>query len=317
MAKLALFVERATVRCASEMNALLRFREAAHARGHELDLLFRLELNRIGRYDGLLLRAFTDPLNTTFIASRTAALLGKRVIDDPESILVCCDKVHMYRRLMRSGVPIPATRFVERAQLTPATAARLFDELGTPLVLKAPSSSFSKFVEKVQDLDAFVSVGQRFLRRADRLVVQRYVPSRFDWRVGTLGGRALFACRYVMAPERWRIRERDENGRTVECAVQAVELAAVPPRLLEMALAAARAIGNGLYGVDLKEIDGDYVVIEVNDNPNIDAGYEDTKNPELYAHIVSYLAGDWGEDAAHGTLAAAVAAPAPHVLLTP
>jgi glutathione synthase/RimK-type ligase-like ATP-grasp enzyme len=112
MAKLALFVERATVRCASEMNALLRFREAASLRA-AMSWISCSASSWTGssRYDGLLLRAFTDPLNTTFIASRTAALLGKRVIDDPESILVCCDKVHMYRRLMRGGVPIPATRF--------------------------------------------------------------------------------------------------------------------------------------------------------------------------------------------------------------
>jgi glutathione synthase/RimK-type ligase-like ATP-grasp enzyme len=41
------------------------------------------------------------------------------------------------------------------------------------------------------------------------------------------------------------------------------------------ALKAADLIGDGLYGVDIKQIGRRCCVIEVNDNPNIDAGYED------------------------------------------
>ena len=38
----------------------------------------------------------------------------------------------------------------------------------------------------------------------------------------------------------------------------------------------ANLIGNGLYGVDIKETDdGRILLIEINDNPNIDAGVED------------------------------------------
>ncbi|MFZ6043771.1 RimK family alpha-L-glutamate ligase, partial [Vibrio natriegens] len=32
---------------------------------------------------------------------------------------------------------------------------------------------------------------------------------------------------------------------------------------------------SGLYGVDLKEVDGQVVVIEINDNPSIDHKVED------------------------------------------
>jgi glutathione synthase/RimK-type ligase-like ATP-grasp enzyme len=53
----------------------------------------------------------------------------------------------------------------------------------------------------------------------------------------------------------------------------AVEFA--PKEVVELALRAARAIGNGLYGVDIKETPYGLMVMEVNDNPNIDAGVED------------------------------------------
>jgi glutathione synthase/RimK-type ligase-like ATP-grasp enzyme len=55
-----------------------------------------------------------------------------------------------------------------------------------------------------------------------------------------------------------------------------VPLEKVPRKLLRTAVKAANLIGDGLYGVDLKEYgEGQYSVIEVNDNPSIDAGVED------------------------------------------
>jgi glutathione synthase/RimK-type ligase-like ATP-grasp enzyme len=48
-----------------------------------------------------------------------------------------------------------------------------------------------------------------------------------------------------------------------------------PQRLVQTALRGANLIGNGLYGVDLKEVEGRYSIIEVNDNPSVDNGVED------------------------------------------
>lgn len=41
------------------------------------------------------------------------------------------------------------------------------------------------------------------------------------------------------------------------------------------AVKAARLIGDGLYGVDLMETGRGVVVIDVNDSPNVDHGWED------------------------------------------
>ena len=56
----------------------------------------------------------------------------------------------------------------------------------------------------------------------------------------------------------------------------------------DAALKAAAAIGDGLYGVDLKQVGSRNVVIEVNDNPSIDAGVEDAYlGDDLYRRIMS------------------------------
>jgi glutathione synthase/RimK-type ligase-like ATP-grasp enzyme len=49
-------------------------------------------------------------------------------------------------------------------------------------------------------------------------------------------------------------------------------------------------MGDGLYGVDLKLINKKAYVIEVNDNPNLDAGYEDAVLKEgLYLKIMQSI----------------------------
>jgi glutathione synthase/RimK-type ligase-like ATP-grasp enzyme len=290
VARLAVFTERYTIRSSVELTALTNFRLAAFEAGHDLDFLFKSELRYIRNYDGILIRALTDPLNTSYVVARHAELLGKRVLDHSSSILICCDKVNMYQHLEAHGVSMPDTRYLAADQVTTFTAARLFEELGVPLVLKAPNSSFSAYVDKVTTQDEFVKVGRRFLRRADRIVVQQYLPSDFDWRVITLAGKVLAVVKYGFAPAQWKLMDRSAEGEWAN--VTGINAADANPKLLATALAAANSIGTSLYGVDIKEIDGDFYVIEVNDNPTIAAGEEDQANPGIYAAIIRYLARD-------------------------
>jgi glutathione synthase/RimK-type ligase-like ATP-grasp enzyme len=220
-----------------------------------------------------------------------AELHGMRVIDDPDSIIICCDKINMYMHLLRAGIKIPETRFIGKREMDRRTMEGLFGELGTPLILKAPHTSFSMHVDKVESVHAFQETARKYFRRADEIVVQRFIPSRFDWRVTTLNGQVLFVCKYVMPGDSWKI-QRNDNGHIVWAKIEAVDPRLADPKLLEVGVRASRAIGNGLYGVDIKEVDGEYVVIEVNDNPNIDAGGEDARNPEVYERIVRYLANE-------------------------
>lgn len=289
MAKLAVYVERYTIAQAEELEALMRYKLAAERRGHELHYLFRPELKKIPRFDALFIRALTDPLNASYVAARLAELHGIPVIDDAHSIRICCDKVNMYAHLMKEKVPIPATRFLDRDGITEAIAEQLFADLGNKLILKAPNSSFSSHVEKVTSPEEFVKVGKRFLNRADRIVVQEFVQSDFDWRVGVLAGKPLYACRYLIPDKTFKIQAIVE-GQMRYAKVEGVPVEEVPSQVVHTALAAANSIGNGLYGVDLKEREnGTAIAIEVNDNPTINAGEEDQHAPDIYDRIIVHL----------------------------
>lgn len=293
MANIGVFVERYTMSSSEQMGALMKLGQVAHMLGHRLDFLFRPDMYKIPGYDAIFIRALTDPLNSSYVAARLAQMNGLRVIDDPESIYICCDKVNMYRHLLDKNVPIPETRFLIESDLNFETGERMLSEMGSPLVLKAPNSSFSMYVDKVHSPEEFVSVGTRYLRRADRIVAQKFVRSHFDWRVCVLAGQPLFVCQYTIPKRRWKIMTYTEAGRAIYGQVRCIPVSEANPELIRVAIAAGAAIGNGLYGVDLKQTDDGFVVIEVNDNPTINQDEEDQEAPDLYEKLITYLAGEW------------------------
>jgi glutathione synthase/RimK-type ligase-like ATP-grasp enzyme len=67
-------------------------------------------------------------------------------------------------------------------------------------------------------------------------------------------------------------------------------IADAPQRVIDVSLRAAKAIGNGLYGVDVKESGDALAVIEVNDNPNLDHGVEDqVGKDEVWGRILQWF----------------------------
>jgi carboxylate-amine ligase len=101
------------------------------------------------------------------------------------------------------------------------------------------------------------------------------MPSDFDWRIGMIDREPIFCCKYYMAKGHWQILDKNQKGDDQFGNFETWPLAACPPDVLKTAIRVGNLIGDGLYGVDLKEIDGKAYVIEINDNPNIEAGIED------------------------------------------
>jgi glutathione synthase/RimK-type ligase-like ATP-grasp enzyme len=289
MGTIGIYVERYTVSHADDMNGLMRFAQVALRMGHRTDFLFRPDMFKIPEYDAIYIRAVTDPLNSAYVAARKAEMSGVRVIDDSKSIRICCDKINMYHHLMNARVPMPQTLFLHESELTLATGRRLLETLGSPFVLKAPNSAFSLYVDRAETPEEFVRIGRRFCRRADRLVAQRFIKSEFDWRVGMLGGEPLYVCQYIIPKKRWKIATYTPEGRSIYGPVRALPLSQVDPLLLQRATEAAAAIGDGLYGVDLKQSDNDYLTIEVNDNPTITAAEADRRSTELNERLIRFL----------------------------
>lgn len=287
MGKLGVFVDRQTLSSSNQLRSLIRFRDIAESMGHEFYFLFPNEINKIKTLDGLFIRCKTDPMNISYVASRMAELYGVKVVDDSRSIRICADKVNMYSHMMKSGINIPKTRFMKKSEVNEENAKKIIDELGLPLVLKEPSTSFSVRVEKVKSLEEFMKVANRFVRLSDIFVIQEFIESKFDWRVGVVNGEVLYTCKYHLPKESFKIQDC-VDGHMVFCTVESIPPEEVPKQVVELGLKAATAVGNGLYGVDLKESNGKVYVIEVNDNPSMETT-EDEFYPEAYTKIISYI----------------------------
>lgn len=291
MTRIACFVEKYNFSNSGEAGALQNFKQTAERIGYEFNFIFRNGLSEIPKYDSVFIRATTDPLYTAYVVSKTAWELGLKVIDDPESIKICANKIHQYRLFEKYSVPHIPTVFLNKDELHHRKISEIFASFGKPVVLKAPYTSFSKYVEKVACETSFREVAKRFFRRSDFLVVQKFMPSRFDWRVGVLNGEVLYVCKYMMPKGRWKhgVKRRGKPsfiwGRTVT-----LKRDNAPQRLKETALKACNVVGKGLYGVDIKEVNGDYVVVEVNDNPSIYKGQEDYRDKDIYEKIIKFLA---------------------------
>lgn len=291
MARIACFVERYNFSDPREARALDNFRRASEERGHSFDFMFREDMSGISKYDAMFIRATTDPLFTAYVVSRTAAELGLKVVDDPESIQICGNKIHLYDLFEKHDVARIPTVFISKDELHHRRFIEVFRTLGKPVVVKAPYTSFSRYVEKVACETSFRDVAKRFLRRSDLLAVQAFMPTSFDWRVGVLNREVLYVCKYMMPKGRWKHGAKLRGKPTfVWGRTFSLRRENAPAALKDLALKACNIIGSGLYGVDIKELaDGSYVVVEVNDNPSIYAGYEDSRNKDLYGKIIEYL----------------------------
>jgi glutathione synthase/RimK-type ligase-like ATP-grasp enzyme len=255
----------------SSFATMKHWARVAEKQGVEVEPITRRDLARLAEFDALFIRETTSIDNHTYRFARRAMQEGMPVIDDPISMIRCTNKIYLHELMTSHGVAVPPTVIIGSQQ----DLARAADELGFPMVLKVPDSSFSRGVSKVDNMAALDALVKEWLKDTDLLLAQAFMPTTFDWRVGVLGGKPLFICQYMMAKRHWQIVKHNANGTALEGTHNTIALGEAPPAVVDIGLRAAQLIGDGLYGVDIKETPDGIFVVEVNDNPNIEHGIED------------------------------------------
>jgi len=267
----------------SNDRALKRFYRAALETGFNVEFITKNDFDQLIQYDALFIRETTNVNHHSFRFAKKAASLGLVVIDDPVSILKCTNKVYLHELLTTNRILTPKAHVI-----TEDNCDTLPDKMGFPFILKQPDGAFSKGVHKITDLSQYKNIRKVMFEKSDLLIAQEFLPTPFDWRVGIIDGQVLYVCKYFMASEHWQIvnwSAQKEDSR--EGNFESLPVDQAPSGLLKTALKATSLIGRGLYGVDMKEVDGKFYVIEINDNPNIDAGVEDKMlKDKLYTMIM-------------------------------
>lgn len=266
----------------SNAKAIERFVKAAHSLEIRADIIGRDDYGRLAEFDALFIRETTSVNHHTYRFAQRAASEGLVVMDDPQSIVRCGNKVFLAECMARHKILTPKTLIIHKDN-----RHQLEAELGLPLVLKKPDSAFSKGVIKAATTEELEQALDGLLDDSELVVAQEFLPTAFDWRIGIIDRQPLFACKYFMAKKHWQIiqQERHDSDRYGKFECLPIELA--PRGAVKTAVKAANLIGDGFYGVDIKESNGKFYIIEVNDNPNADHGVEDKiLRDELYLRVM-------------------------------
>jgi len=269
----------------SDKEAISRFIKAAAKQGIHAQALTIDQLQNISFYDALFIREATAIDHYTYRLAIQAENNGLVVIDDSQSILRCCNKVYLHDAFSYQKVPSLITEVVN--EYSDATMDFLEHKFGYPLVLKMPEGSFSRGVFKVANRDELSTRLKELFVDSALVLAQEYLYTEYDWRIGVLNGRAIYACRYLMARNHWQIYNH-VGKKSISGGFETLPTFEVPKSVLDAALKATRVVGKGLYGVDIKEVNHKAYVLEVNDNPSIDYKVEDAYlGDELYMQIMA------------------------------
>jgi len=282
---IAMLVDPKEMMPPSNKKALKAFVAAGKQLGIEVDMIGKNDYQRLAEYDGLFIRETTASDNHTYRFAHRAEKEGMVVMDDPTSILRCTNKIFLNDLMVSRKLAVPHTEILYRDDAK--GMKEVVTKLGFPLVLKIPDGSFSRGVVKVQSEEALEKAAGELFQHSALLLAQEYLYTEFDWRIGVLNHEPLFACKYYMSRGHWQIYNHGAKGTAKSGDCDTVAVSDAPADVVKLALKATQPIGDGLYGVDLKQVGNKPVVIEVNDNPSIDAGVEDAHLGDvLYLQIM-------------------------------
>jgi [lysine-biosynthesis-protein LysW]--L-2-aminoadipate ligase len=169
---------------------------------------------------------------------------------------VCGNKLVTSSQLVKAGVP--TTRI--KVAFTPASAIQAIEEFGYPVVLKPAIGSWGRLLSKINDREAAESVleHKEVLGSYHHSIfyIQEYIrkPGR-DIRAFVIGDETIAAI-YRERADHW-ITNTARGGQATNCPVT--------PELNKLCVAASRAVGGGITGVDVMEDPArGYLVNEVN-----------------------------------------------------
>ena len=257
-----------------EVPEILRFQEAAAARGIELHVLkphnfdivaapedgwsVHYEGHSLARPDFILCRTGAETDYFTLAVLRHFERRGVRLVNGPEAIDLVADKLHTMQRLARAGLPIPATILGK----VPMGVDIVEEELGFPLIVKTLRGTRGTGVLKCEDRSQFEDLAG-LLESADAkadFLFQHYVRSSHgrDVRVLVIGGRVIAA-----------MERRSPAGHfKSNVSLGGVGIAYTPTgEMADLAARAADTLGLEVAGIDILFDNEGYRICEANSAP--------------------------------------------------
>ncbi|WP_031551451.1 30S ribosomal protein S6--L-glutamate ligase [Parvularcula oceani] len=186
--------------------------------------------------------------------------IGSYTVNRSDAIAASRDKLYAHQVLAREGIGMPTTAFAS----SPKDTKDLIELIGTPpIIVKLLESSQGKGVVLAETKKAAESVVSAFRGLRADFLVQEFIKESGgeDVRCLVVGGRVVAAMKRTAAPGEFR-SNLHQGGSAVRERISKAER--------EAAVAAAKAMGLGLAGVDLLRSESGPKVLEVNSSPGLE-----------------------------------------------
>ena len=271
-----------------------RLVEAARQRGHTVRVLDplrcymyiapgRIELHHRGKalrdYHAVIPRIGASISFYGTAVTRQFEMMGCYTPNPSDAILRARDKLRAHQLLAREGIGLPATVFGDN----PDDTGDLLGLLGpAPHVIKLNEGSQGSGVILAEGDAASTSVIEAFRGLYANFLVQEFIAEAggADLRCLVIGGRVFAAMRRQAREGEFRANLHRGGS------AAAVELDRVEQRT---AVAACRALGLGVAGVDLLRSRRGPLVLEVNASPGLE-GIERATGLDVAGRIIEHVA---------------------------
>lgn len=267
--------------------------EAARARGHEVRVLdtlqFDIRLSRqtpellfqgepVGPVDAVIPRIGASITFFGLAVVRQFEMMGVYCLNESQAIARSRDKLRSLQLLSRHDIGLPPTVYTRQAEHVPACIERVE---GPPVVVKLLQGTQGIGVVLAETARAASSVIEAFHGLEQNILIQKFIQEAkgADIRALVVGRRVVAAMkRQAISGE---FRSNLHRGGTAK----KVRLS---PDYRRTALAAARALGLRVAGVDLIESNEGPMVMEVNSSPGLE-GIQKATGEDVATAIVQHI----------------------------
>lgn len=270
-----------------------RLKEAAEARGHEVDIIdtlhcymditsnkpsVRFKGQPLPKYDAIIPRIGASITFYGTAVVRQFEMMGAFSVNESVAISRSRDKLRSMQLLSRKGIGLPRTGFAH----SPDSVKDLIANVGgAPVVIKLLEGTQGIGVVLADTNKAAESIIEAFMGIKANILVQEFIKEAggADIRCFVVGGKVVAAMKRQGAPGEFR--SNLHRGGSAEL----IRLTAVERTT---AVSAAKAMGLNVCGVDLLRSSHGPVVMEVNSSPGLE-GIESATNKDVANMIIEFI----------------------------
>ena len=270
-----------------------RLKEAAEARGHELDFVntLRCSMNiasrrpeiyydgqKLPRYDAVIPRIGASVTFYGLAVLRQFEMQGVYPLNESVAIGRSRDKLRSMQLLARDGIGLPVTTFAHDPKQT-EEVVKLAG--GAPLVIKLLEGTQGIGVVLADTDRSAKSVIEAFRGAGVNILVQEFIKEAggTDIRAIVVGGKVVAAMQRTGAEGEFRSNlHRGGSAKPIK----------ISPEERSTAIRAAKSMGLNVCGVDMLRSNHGPVVMEVNSSPGLEGG-EKATGKDIAGMIIAFI----------------------------